>query len=493
MIHKNLSTFPRIFLALLISGPLFYFTYMKSAFPWAAWISYSGLLYALRTPQWKKSLLLVYGLILGILSIIMVPMVDFLAIGLQILTIVAYSTLKFLPLLGYALLSRKKSHFPASLLFPLFLTLSEWITSLITPFGTWFSIAYSQFPWKFILQFTSITGLWGLIFALGWFNSLLTEFLIQREKKEKASPPMGEKPRKNYTRFHSIAKNMGDLKVALILVILLSGFGIVRLTLPQTPETSIRVMSIVGNTSSYIDTPDLVEIMDGYCPVYSPDVLVTNEYCLSNPNTTIASILDPLANRCLTYNVAMCAAGVEVEDEGWTNRLWWFQSTGDEVAVYDKHYLIPGIETMEYFGRQPSVPPMISVNSVQLSSIICFDGAFTSYVNRQVPKNVDLVFQPSFDWESIDPTHSQLATFRAVENGFALLKPTHQGYTIACDAFGREILPTEESIHPDFTVSIYDIPIYRNFSLYRYGWEYFVIVNLLGLVYLLFDKRNSKG
>jgi apolipoprotein N-acyltransferase len=50
---------------------------------------------------------------------------------------------------------------------------------------------------------------------------------------------------------------------------------------------------------------------------------------------------------------------------------------------------------------------------------------------------LDLAVVPSSDWRGIDPLHTQMASVRAIENGFSLLRPTRSGLTAAYDAYGR--------------------------------------------------------
>src|SRR5512136_2865834 len=54
----------------------------------------------------------------------------------------------------------------------------------------------------------------------------------------------------------------------------------------------------------------------------------------------------------------------------------------------------------------------------RLSSVICFDADSVQLLHQAGQLSADLVLVPSNDWRAIDPWHTQIAVFRAVEQGF---------------------------------------------------------------------------
>lgn len=47
---------------------------------------------------------------------------------------------------------------------------------------------------------------------------------------------------------------------------------------------------------------------------------------------------------------------------------------------------------------------------------------------------------PSKDWKEVLPLHTHMAVFRAIENGFSLIRGTGHGLSIAVDYQGRELI-----------------------------------------------------
>jgi apolipoprotein N-acyltransferase len=53
------------------------------------------------------------------------------------------------------------------------------------------------------------------------------------------------------------------------------------------------------------------------------------------------------------------------------------------------------------------------------------------------------MFVPSDDWQPIDPLHTQMTSFRAIENGFSLVRPTGEGLSAVFDYQGRVLAATD--------------------------------------------------
>ena len=65
------------------------------------------------------------------------------------------------------------------------------------------------------------------------------------------------------------------------------------------------------------------------------------------------------------------------------------------------------------------------------------------YMRQAGLANVGLVLAPADDWLAIENDHAAISVYRAVENGFALLRPTSKGISLAVDPLGRELAKSE--------------------------------------------------
>jgi len=54
-----------------------------------------------------------------------------------------------------------------------------------------------------------------------------------------------------------------------------------------------------------------------------------------------------------------------------------------------------------------------------------------------------LLLVPRSDWAEIDPLHTQMAVFRAIENGHSLVRQAEGNVSIAVDPYGRVLAQTD--------------------------------------------------
>jgi apolipoprotein N-acyltransferase len=89
-----------------------------------------------------------------------------------------------LPFLVEKLLNKRQINYMQTLIFPALLTLFSYLYSFIGPSGTFSSIAPSQSNILFI-QIVSLTGIWGVIFILGWTATTVNYILDNYRNKKK--------------------------------------------------------------------------------------------------------------------------------------------------------------------------------------------------------------------------------------------------------------------------------------------------------------------
>ena len=93
----------------------------------------------------------------------------------------------------------------------------------------------------------------------------------------------------------------------------------------------------------------------------------------------------------------------------------------------------------------------------RLSSVICFDADFPGLLAQAGALGADIVLDPSNDWRAIDPWHTQMASFRAIEQGVNLVRHTSQGLSAAFDYQGQR-LSSMDHYHTADYVLVSEIP-----------------------------------
>jgi apolipoprotein N-acyltransferase len=160
----------------------------------------------------------------------------------------------------------------------------------------------------------------------------------------------------------------------------------------------------------------------------------------------------------------------------------------DPLGKVDFQYLkarpTPGPET-----ARAQVPdgklPLTMTPFGSLSAAICYDMDFPRLIAQAGRQNVDIMLSPASDWTAIDPRHTQMAQFRAIEQGFNLVRQANSGLSAAYDYEGRA-LATMDDPHSRDLALIAEIPTHGVHTLYaRFGdWFAWTCSAVLGLLFL---------
>jgi apolipoprotein N-acyltransferase len=100
---------------------------------------------------------------------------------------------------------------------------------------------------------------------------------------------------------------------------------------------------------------------------------------------------------------------------------------------YLKTYPVPGSTDKAGDGKIP----VIDTHFGTIGSVICYDMDYTNLVVQAGRKSVDIMLVPAWDWKAITPLHAEMAVYRAIENGFSMVRQTGDGISIAVDPYGR--------------------------------------------------------
>ena len=91
---------------------------------------------------------------------------------------------------------------------------------------------------------------------------------------------------------------------------------------------------------------------------------------------------------------------------------------------------------------------------------------------------------PGGDWREIDPYHSQLATFQAIEMGSSLVTQVDGGLSVAVDYEGNVLASTDfYSTDPQLMVAY--VPMQGVHTIYATIGDLFAWLSIAGLVLLI--------
>src|SRR5712692_5432132 len=374
----------------------------------------------------------------------------------------------------------------ASLLFPLSRVAGEYLISFTPAFGSVFSLAYTQYGNLPLLQIISVTGIYGVSFLIAWFASVGNWIWEQGFV---------------WPRIRAVTLLYGGL-LALVLL-----GGSLRLALFPPSSQTVRVAGIsaaastlqkvqdeIGHfsTTQRFTPADLAQLRSAFAPLddellnlsqreasAGAKIIVWPEigaYTLAADKTGLLERAQTLAREAHIYlemglSVFQPPAtyydqAILVDQEG---RVDW---------TYNKTYPAPG--DPEKPGK--GIVPVMETPYGRLANVICFDADFPPLMRQAGSQDVDIMLVPSNDWPGIDPWHTQHAVFRAIENGYALVRPTSNGLAMTVDYEGNVLAATDYFTTQQTMIA--SVPVKGTWTMYAHVGDLFAWLCIAGMLFL---------
>jgi apolipoprotein N-acyltransferase len=158
------------------------------------------------------------------------------------------------------------------------------------------------------------------------------------------------------------------------------------------------------------------------------------------------------------------------------NKLVVIDPAGEVVATYFKGRPVPGDPET---GASASVPT-VTTPLGNIAFAICYDMDFPGYIRQAGHSQADVLIVPASDPDGIDPIHTRMAVYRAIENGCALVRQTHNGLSAATDYQGR-VLASMDYFTTTDRVMVSHVPTRGTRTIYAQIGDLFAWVCLAGL------------
>jgi apolipoprotein N-acyltransferase len=406
-----------------------------------------------------------------------------------------------IPYAADRLLAPRLRGFAATLIFPCALVSAQFIYSH-GPQGSWGTLAYTQADNLTLIQLLSVTGVWGITFLIGWFAAVSNHTL--------------EQPR------HLLP--LGAFAVVFLGVMLGGG---VRLAFFPVSSSTIRVASLSPQPPfpPTGDPQDLDAIVAGKATAKqisefrtasraaSDDLLMrsarestagakivfwseTAVYLLAEDEPQLLAAGRALASRYQVYLGMALGVWTPGRTRPFQNKLILIQPDGEIAWQYLKARPTPGPEAA---AVEKSDNRLLTLQTPygRIAGTICYDMDFPSFIAQAGPQRTDIMLVPAGDWRGIDPRHSQIASFRAVEQGFNLVRQGNRGLSAAYDYEGHVIARMDHYQAEELTM-VSQIPIQGVRTLYsRLGdWLAYLCIGtlcLLGILAMRSEEVPSQG
>ena len=442
---KKKNMFQMSWLYLAIGVLFFLFSNGNWTVPIAAWIAPVFFLRFLRLQKGLPGLSILFGVILVsarfMLWGIVPPFLGLMTYGL----ILIWGVMWYFPFLVHRVLANRLPGFAATLVFPVAGVVFEYAYNLIL--GSWMSIAYTQYGNLSLMQLASVTGIWGITFLVLWFGSII-EWMWNRN-------------------FEWLKIKRAVILYSLVVGIVL-GYGGLRLnvfcqyaeTVPITSFTPMEELEeygeeleLQGFASSLevamADRDWLRDILSGiHDAIFESHeaLLCTNPFIIAWPEGAIKVLEEDeqvFLNRgeavAKSGNIYLLMAYFVIPKENPSmlgkNKCVLINPEGQIEWHYLKAHPVPGSTDEPGDG----IIPVSETPFSRIGTAICYDMDFTGLIHQAGRKEIDIMLVPGWDWKEITPLHTQMAVFRAIENGFSMVRQSGEGLSMAVDYAGRTL------------------------------------------------------
>jgi apolipoprotein N-acyltransferase len=374
-----------------------------------------------------------------------------------------------LPFLIERLIDGKKASYIQTLVYPALFTFFSYLSSLISPSGTFGSIGFSQSN-LILIQIVSLTGIWGIIFILGWTASTINYLIDNYRFKQKMN----------------IA-----LAVYLSIIGLVLVYGIFRIY-NSNPKETIKIAGIINDHN--FNKP-VKENLDAFIKSSNDNaglLFAETKSCVQNGakvvfwQETALMVLDSLEGSLIQnaeiftkenkiyLGMAVFSLPKDFPSKPAENKIIWITPQGKIGFEYLKSFPTPG----EIVLKGDLQPKVIFAQSFNLSSVICFDMNFPGFIREFGRRNVDILCVPGHDWREITPYHTNITLFRGIENGFSIFRTTGNGLSAAFNSDGS-LISKLNSFDSQEKIMYADVPIHRRFALYPIIGDFLPWVGIL--------------
>jgi apolipoprotein N-acyltransferase len=504
---RNVQTDRLSWLWLVIGFLLLPFTMVQTVIPLAAWLAPAFLLRFVRTSR-RARIALPLIFVAYAIGVAMATRgaasgsVQLLIVGIVLFPLIR-GVMYTLPYAADRLIGARLGLWARMFVFPLAFTTVDWLMSLGNAINSTGSPAYSQYNNLALMQILSITGMWGVTFLLMWFASTVNALW---EHGRNWRPVRGV---------------VGVLVVVLLAVFV---FGGVRLALfaPSSPNVKAATITlddtIRQQATSGIDWLAFNQSTDAERAAARPQFQTTVDQLLARTETALRdgakiasweegaatvleedkqSTLDRVAALAKEYDAYLqVSLGVltRTPDQHFIrNQSILVDNTGAIRWVYDKTFLVFPTESFLFIAGDGKLP-IAGTAYGRLSTAICNDLHFPPLLRQAGEQSVDILIAPYNDihpWESEDAV---TATYRAIENGFSIVRPAGHGISTIVDYEGR-ILASQNYYTNSSGIMLTTLPTRGVRTVYGRIGDLFAYVCVAGLIFVtgwaLFHRKQA--
>lgn len=359
----------------------------------------------------------------------------------------SYGICYFLPFVIDRFAANRVSGFASTLVLPLSWYLVEILIQIFTPYGSWSSVGYTQMGHGLLTPLAAWVGVSGVAFVTVWAATVASWLVISTTPSMKrraltsllwvvviaAIVSMARTPVPGETRIANpldVAAITPDSEGTLAL-------DHAMRKVMQSGNVDAEVLARIGNLTSKLN--DQLLERSAAAASSGAGLVVWSETAARVLNSELDQFIaqgQDLAREHQIYlfmGLGIWHPGSQPPRE---NKVIAITPSGEVAWQNHKARPIVGSEA-PFLPPGHNELPTLDTPFGRIGLVICHDLDFTDYVAQAGLMEVDLLLAPSADWPVIADLHAKMGVMRAIENGFWLLRPAHDGLTVIASPQGQ--------------------------------------------------------
>lgn len=480
---------------LLCATALLLFADGRNTIALAAWLAPVLLLRFVRTQPAKVGLVVAYFTLIFPRAIAMRGMIPIPGIFFYVFWIISGFS-AFLPYLADRLIAPRFNGVLNTLAFPCTLVATQFVFSH-GPVGSWGSTAYTQSGNLPLTQLLSVTGLWGITFLIGWFAASVNSTWQRKTSGAGACWPLA-------------------LFCAVYVTVILLGAARLAVHPPSSPTMRVASLSPTKEGQQLPDgllqaviekkaTDEQVGLFRTITGAGQDELLTRSErearagakiifwsetaaFVLKQDELGLLTRAQTLATKYSIYLGLPLGTWTPGLPHPLENKFVFIEPSGEIAWQYLKAHPTPGPEAAVSVKSDGTLRHLDTPYG-RLSAAICYDTDFPKLMTQAGAQRTDVVLSPAGDWRAIDPRHTEIASFRAIEQGFNLVRQSNGGFSAAYDYQGRLLASMDEYHSADLTL-IAQVPSRGVRTMYSQLGDWLAWLCILAILTLLIFARR---
>ncbi|HJW29072.1 MAG TPA: nitrilase-related carbon-nitrogen hydrolase, partial [Saprospiraceae bacterium] len=346
-----------------------------------------------------------------------------------------------------------------------------------TPLASWGAAAYSQSHSLALMQSVSLFGLPGLSFLVYWVNAALADLIVHQK----------------------ISK--WNLAIPASLVAVLFVFGSLRYDISKAHGKETMMVAAIGTDSDVGGYPlpskasndkviaDMIK-RTGKAAALGAKLISWTEgatFVLPEDEPGWTQRVSHLSDSLNIYLVASYIKPLSEKPMRYENKFLFFNPKGQLLGTYYKHEPVPAEPAVQ--GKAPL--EVYDVAGSKVGGVICYDYDFPYLAKGYGRLHADIVADPSSDWRGIDPLHTRMAAYRAIEQGHSILRSTRFGLSASITPFG-EFTAQMSSFDQNDKIMIGYLPVKGVRTLYSIIGDLLIYISIGFILFSLFRLGMKK-